>query len=105
MEALNGTVMQLIHNKSAISFPASSTFPPPAATMQSQFCLIAKVLILLRSSSQQSYVNSRDIGFSPSFLRSNSILLLISLVALLLPRITGFLQISEIIESTENRNN
>ena len=36
VEALKGTVMQLMSSNSAINFPASSTFPPPAAIIPSQ---------------------------------------------------------------------
>lgn len=36
VEALKGTVMQLMPSKSAINLPASRTLPPPAAIIPSQ---------------------------------------------------------------------
>ena len=85
MEALNGTVMQLMPSKSAINFPASSTFPPPAAIIPSQLLFFEIKHAFLISNSQQSCSNSKENDWIPCKRRSFLNEVLIALVELLLP--------------------
>ena len=72
--------MHGIERRLAINFPASSTFPPPAAITPSQLFSLTTFETDSKSSSQQSLIKFAIIGSIPSLIRSSFIRFLMLLV-------------------------